>query len=113
MSTPLETPAKPTSRQLAYIRDLNSRTGTNFNYPGTKGRARREIDRLTALAERQDTAIERFTKVCEDSGLPAADEVQRDGSAVRFLWTEQKLIVIVDLDELDGQPTDDDPAIAA
>lgn len=106
MSTPLETPAKPTNRQLAYIRDLNSRTGTDFNYPGTKGRARQEIDRLSELSERQDLAIKRFTNLCEDSGLPAFDEVERSGNAIRFLWTEQKLIVMIDLDEVNAESTD-------
>ena len=117
MSTQARAMAKPTSRQLAYIRDLNSRTGTDFSYPGTRGGARRKIEHLTALAERQDLAIERFTKLGEESGLPPFDEVRRDGTALRFLWNDRKVMVVIDLED---DPTDpggtvanDDAAIAA
>lgn len=97
--------AKPTSRQLAFIRDLNTRTGTDFTYPGTGGRARQQIERLTVLAERQDQAIGRFTALTENSGLPRFDEVRREGTVVRFVWNDRKVIVVIDLDD---DPTDPD-----
>lgn len=112
-----QAPAEPTSRQLAYIRDLNSRTGTDFAYPGTTGLARQEIERLTRLAERQNLAIARFTAITEAAGLPMFDAVQRDPTTVRFLWNNRKVIVVIDLDD---DPTDpacveitDDTATAA
>lgn len=101
--------AKPTSRQLAYIRDLNARTGTDFIYPRTIGRARREIERLSFLIERQDLAIKRFSELAENAGLPSFDEVQRDGTALRFLWNDSKVMVVIDLED---DPTDPGAAAA-
>ena len=99
MGTSAERSAKPTSRQLAYIRDLNDRTGTEFSHPATSGRARRDIERLTRLVEQQDRAIERFTKLAQESGLPPFDEVRREGTAVRFLWNDRKVMVVIDLED--------------
>ena len=110
MTSQAQTSAKPTNRQLAFIRELNSKTGTEFSYPGTVGQARQEIERLTALAERQELAIARFTKLAEDSGLPMFDEVLREGAAVRFVWNDRKVMVVIDLDD---DPTDPAGAAAA
>ena len=38
--------AKPTSRQLNYLRALANRTGQTFTYPRTRREASREIERL-------------------------------------------------------------------
>lgn len=118
MGTSAERSAKPTSRQLAYIRDLNNRTGSEFSYPATNGQARREIERLAALVEQQDRAIERFTKLAQDSGLPPFDEVRREGTAVRFVWNDRKVMVVIDLDDDPTDPTgaavsNSDAALAA
>lgn len=43
------TDAKPTSRQLQYLRVLADRTGTTFTYPATRGEAGAQIDRLRKL----------------------------------------------------------------
>ena len=110
MTSQGQTSAKPTNSQLAFIRELNSKTGTEFSYPGTVGQARQEIERLTALAECQELAIARFTKLGEDSGLPMFDEVVREGAAVRFVWNDRKVMVVIDLDD---DPTDPAGAAAA
>ena len=39
-------PAKPTGRQLNYLRALANRTGQTFTYPQTRHQASREIERL-------------------------------------------------------------------
>jgi len=118
MTSQAQRSAKPTSRQLAFIRELNSRTGTEFPYPSTVGRARHEIERLTTVSERQELAIARFTKLAEDGGLPMFDEVLREGAAVRFVWNDRKVVVIIDLDDFPTHPVgggaaSDDTAIAA
>jgi len=97
MGTPT-IPDGPTSTQLTYIRDLNDRTGTQSAHPLAIEAARFEINRLNALRELQDSAVERFTRLLEDSGLPSPDEVQRGENQVRFIWHERKLIAVVDLD---------------
>jgi hypothetical protein len=117
MTSQAQTSAKPTSRQLAFIRELNSKTGTEFPCPSTVGRARHEIERLMALSERQEVATARFTKLTEDGGLPMFDEVLREGAAVRFVWNDRKVMVIIDLDDYPTDPASaaagDDAAIAA
>jgi hypothetical protein len=116
MATEAQLPARPTKTQLAYLRDLSSRTGTDFAYPGTAARARREIKRLLDIAERQDQVVERLAKLGIDEGLPAFDEVRREGTAVRFLWTDRKVMVIIDIEAKSGPDDDEsatDTAIAA
>ena len=44
MTSQTQTSAKPTSRQLAFIRDLNSKTGTEFPYPALPGRPDRRLN---------------------------------------------------------------------
>ena len=41
-----QTAARPTSKQLAYLRSLAQRTGETFTYPHTKAQASAEIRRL-------------------------------------------------------------------
>ncbi len=38
-------------------------------------------------------------ELLSDSGLPAPDDVDCDGSALWFVWREQKVVVAIDLDE--------------
>ena len=49
--------AKPTSRQLNYLRALANRTGQTFTYPRTRREASREIERLKQA--QPSTRIER------------------------------------------------------
>jgi hypothetical protein len=95
-------PAGPTSTQIAYIRDLNIRTGTQYAHPLTSEAARFEINRLNRLLELQDRAVERFTCLLEDSGLPTPDEIQRTDQQIRFVWIERKVIAVVDLADLES-----------
>ena len=113
MTSQAQTPANPTSGQLAFIRDLNTRTGTEFSHPGTVDRARQQIERLTALCKRQELAITRFAQLVEDSGLPIFDEARREGTAVRFVWNDRKVMVLVDLDDDLTDPAGIDTPIAA
>ncbi len=113
MASQAQTPPRATSRQLALIRDLNTRTGTDFTYPGTVEHARQEIERLTALCERQDLAITRFTQLVEDSRLPRPDEIHHDGTAIRFVWNDRKVIVLIDLDDDPTDPADAGAVLAA
>jgi len=41
--------AKPTAKQLRYLRTLAKRTGTTFTYPATRRHATEEIERLLAI----------------------------------------------------------------
>jgi hypothetical protein len=43
----------------------------------------------------------RFMALMKDSGLPLPDEVEYGNNCVRFLWLDQKLVVIVDLEDFD------------
>jgi hypothetical protein len=49
-STPSPTEARPTSRQLTYLKALAHRTGQTFTWPTTRTTASAEIRRLEALA---------------------------------------------------------------
>lgn len=42
----------------------------------------------------------------EDSGLPAPDEVEYGAACVRFLWTDRKVAVVIDLDDFDEIDSD-------
>ncbi len=113
MAAEPHTSGTPSTNQLAYIRDLNDRTGTDFIYPGTAARARAQIERLTALVSRQNIAIAQFTQLGRDAGLPLFDAVHREGTAVRFVWNDRKVMVVVDLADPDPEPSDDGVALAA
>jgi hypothetical protein len=48
----------------------------------------------------QHLAAERsFRELLADNDLPPPDEVQYDEGSVVFLWRENKLAVVIDLDE--------------
>jgi hypothetical protein len=114
MSTEASTPAKPSNAQLAYLHDLCEHTGTDFVYPGTARNARRVINDLKALNARQEACRARFLTMVSDTGLPTPDEAQHEGLSLRFVWNDRKVMVIIDLDDIDGEPTDTDtPAAVA
>ena len=97
MSTQGNTPAGPTNTQLAYQRALCERTGTHFAYPGSLRNARRVINDLKALETRQELCTARMLAVLEASGMPMPDEIRPEGQQVAFLWTDQKVMVVVDI----------------
>ncbi len=42
----------------------------------------------------------------EDSGLPGPDTVEYGEACVRFLWTDRKVAVVIDLDDFDEVDAD-------
>ncbi len=65
------TTAKPTSRQLSYLRSLASQTGQTFTYPQTSRQASTEINRLKQAkpSSRTERYVERKL-IGPDSGRP-------------------------------------------
>jgi len=114
MSTDATTQAKPSNAQLAYLRDLCDHTGSDFVYPVTARTARRLINDLKALNSRQEACRARFLTMVSDTGLPTPDEVHHEASSLRFVWNDRKVMVIIDLDDIDAEPTNPDtPAAVA
>ena len=114
MSTEATIPTKPSNAQLAYLHELCEHTGTDFLYPGSARNARRVINYLKTLNARQEACRARFLTMVTDTGLPTPDEVHHEGSSLRFVWNDRKVMVIIDLDDIDGEPTDPDtPAAVA
>ena len=70
-------PAKPTSRQLNYLRVLANRTGQTFTYPTTFDEASAEITRLKAArpSSRVEVWIER--KQIADAIAAGPDDAAR------------------------------------
>lgn len=58
--------AKPTAKQLAYLRSLAQQTGTSFTYPQTAAQAHREIERLRSRKRDSKTEIERQNRAVQD-----------------------------------------------
>ena len=85
-------PAKPTRRQLNYLRALANRTGQTFTYPTTSAQASAEIKRLKAAApsSRVERALERkeiadaVARGPEDAARVRAGEVTGYGSNARW-----------------------------
>ncbi len=40
-------------------------------------------------------------ELLDDSGLPRPDEVEYGEAEVRFLWTDRKVAVVIELDDFD------------
>lgn len=61
MTTHRHTTAKPTRKQLAFLRALAHRTGTTFVYPKTRGQASRQIAALLdrPLSSQLDLELDR------------------------------------------------------
>lgn len=53
---------------------------------------------MSAL-DRGHEAERRMLGLLADAGLPAPDEVEHVPSAVRFIWEDSKVVVVVELDE--------------
>ena len=54
-----------------------------------------------ATIDQQQRAERRMLQLLEDAGLPRPDEVDYGFDEVRFLWHDQKVVVVVDLMEFD------------
>jgi hypothetical protein len=55
---------------------------------------------MTELTRREDAEL-RFRHIAEQAGLPEPDEVvyHEEDEELEFLWHEQKLAVVVELDD--------------
>lgn len=76
-------PAKPTPKQLAYLRVLANRAGQTFSYPRTREEASREIQRLRSQrpTPRADRARER-KQIADDLATQTGDAARIRGSEV-------------------------------
>lgn len=100
--------AKPTPRQLRYLKDLAERTGQTFTYPRTFAEASREIDRLKAIRpeSRAERRIERkeiadqLATGPEDSARVRDDEISGHGSSAAWAHNRHK----------EPEPTSERPA---
>lgn len=52
-----------------------------------------------ATVTQKRAAEQDFRCLLEDHGLPQPDAVVYDEASIRFLWHEEKLCVVVDIDE--------------
>ncbi|HTW43417.1 MAG TPA: hypothetical protein VMD79_14000 [Solirubrobacteraceae bacterium] len=81
---PPSSTARPSAKQLAYLKALADRTATSFAYPHDRDQASREIERLRQLpaAERSDRRDDR-----DRAGYgtaPQPDEIVGYGSSARW-----------------------------
>ena len=69
--------AKPTSRQLNYLRALANSTGQTFTYPRTRREASREIERLKQAQPSTRTERELERKDIADAVARGQDDATR------------------------------------
>lgn len=48
---------------------------------------------------RGQNAERKMLGLMADAGLPMPDEIEHDDNKVRFLWTERKVAVVVELED--------------
>lgn len=87
-----DSPPRPTSRQLAYLRSLANRAGQTFAYPRTSAEASREIRRLRGqkpmpradrVRERREISADLATRSGDDSRVRAR-EIEGYGSSAAW-----------------------------
>jgi hypothetical protein len=84
--------ARPTPRQLAYLRSLAARSGQTFAYPRTRLQASREIQRLKSetASSRTERSIEHkeiadaIAHGPDDAARVRGDEITGYGSTCRW-----------------------------
>jgi hypothetical protein len=54
-----------------------------------------------ASIDQKQRAERRMLDLLADSGLPLPDDVEYGEACVRFLWTDRKVAVVIDLDDFD------------
>jgi hypothetical protein len=89
---------KPTSRQLAYLKNLANRTGQTFTYPQTSQQASTEINRLkhTPPSSRIERYVERklIADQIADAPLDGArvreDEISGRGSSATWMHNREQ-----------------------
>jgi hypothetical protein len=60
-----------------------------------------------ASIDRKEQCERRFMALLDDSGLPLPDEVEYGDDEVRFLWTDRRVAVVVDLEDFDESDAND------
>ena len=92
--TPSPTEARPTSRQLTYLKALAHRTGQTFTWPTTRTTASAEIRRLEALppVSQLDCEMERHDWAAETEAREANCDVpirphELDGYGSNARWS--------------------------
>jgi hypothetical protein len=89
---------KPTSRQLAYLKNLANRTGQTFTYPQTSRQASAEINRLKQAqpSSRTERYVER-TLIADqiatgplDAARVREDEISGRGSSATWMHNRQE-----------------------
>ena len=92
-------PAKPTSRQLSYLKALASQRGQTFTYPRTRAQASREINRLKGVRADSHADRRREHKQIADaiqagpSNVAArvgADEIDGYGSTATWVHNREQ-----------------------
>ena len=51
--------------------------------------------------DRKERCEQRITEFLDDCGLPQPDDIEYGDQQVRFLWTERKVGLIVDLEDFE------------
>src|SRR5947209_5675890 len=95
---PMATASKPTSRQLAYLKNLANRTGQTFTYPQTRRQASAEIDRLkhTQPSSRTERYVERKLIADQiatgplDAARVREDEISGRGSSATWMHNREQ-----------------------
>jgi hypothetical protein len=105
MSNQSITGSAASAAQIAELRDLCAHTGTDYLHPATAADARNSLTDLKALNVRQENARARFLELAVDAGLPTPDVVVHQREQLRFLWTDRKVMVVLDLDDLTAPTT--------
>jgi hypothetical protein len=105
-------PAKPTSRQLTYLRSLADRTGQTFAYPRTARQASAEIERLKHArpSSRTEVRIERKLIADQiaagpaDSARVADHEIAGHGSSATWVQNRPQEPIVPDAPEPSKRP---------
>jgi hypothetical protein len=92
------TTSKPTSRQLAYLKNLADRTGQTFTYPKTSRQASAEINRLkqTKPSSRTERYVERkliadqIAAGPQDAARVRDDEIHGRGSSATWMHNREQ-----------------------
>ena len=64
-----------------------------------------------ATVEQKIEAEVRMRELLHENGLPAPDAVEYGYTCIRLFWDEQKVAIVVDIDNIDGD-RDADPGEA-
>ena len=94
----MATASKPTSRQLAYLKNLANRTGQTFTYPQTSRQASAEINRLkhTQPSSRTERYVERKLIADQiatgplDAARVREDEISGRGSSATWMHNREQ-----------------------